>query len=160
MWRDADSDAGGADCESGRSDAGLRSDQCAADGQLQRVRKWAGHNILSGSAELSTAAETNSPVGAYPITVSQGTLIVADTNYSLAFVEGALTVTQAILSVTADNQVRVYGTTNPVFRGTVVGIQNGDAIVASYCTVAETNSPVGDYEICLGCRAKRWVIIW
>ena len=77
-------------------------------------------NILSGSVELSTVAETNSPVGAYAITVSQGTLSVADTNYSLAFVEGVLTVTQAVLSVTADNQVRVYGMTNPAFTGMVV----------------------------------------
>ena len=107
-------------------------------------------NILSGSVELSTVAETNSPVGAYPITVSQGTLSVADTNYSLAFEVGSLTVTQAILSVTADNQVRSYGAANPVFTGTVVGIQNEDEILASYDTMAQTNSPVGNYEIVPG----------
>ena len=63
---------------------------------------------------------------------------------------GTLTVTQAVLSVTADNQVRAYGAANPVLTGTLVGIQNGDAILASYATAAETNSPVGSYEIVPG----------
>jgi hypothetical protein len=104
-------------------------------------------NILSGNPSVSTAAETNSPVGLYPITPGQGSLSLADTNYNLDFVDGTLTVTQAVLSVTADNQVRGYGAINPILTGLVVGIQNGDAIVASYSTVAETNSPVGSYEI-------------
>ena len=107
-------------------------------------------NILSGSLELSTAAETNSPVGVHAITVGPGTLSVADTNYNLAFVAGALTVTQAVLNVTADNQERSYGAPNPVLTGTVVGIQNADPITASYSTVADSSSPLGNYEIVPG----------
>jgi hypothetical protein len=59
---------------------------------------------------VSTEAETNSPAGAYAITVSQGTLSVADTNYDLAFVDGTLTVVvpAAILSGPAD-QVATNG---------------------------------------------------
>src|SRR5262249_1803778 len=70
-------------------------------------------NILSGSPALNTIADTNSSIGTYPIEVSQGTLSVSDTNYSLVFSNGILTVTQAVLTVMADNQSRSYGDTNP-----------------------------------------------
>ena len=76
-------------------------------------------------------------------------------NYLVVTNAGMLTVTQAMLSVTADNQVRAYGSANPVLTGTVAGIQNGDGILASYATVAETNSPVGSYEIVPGVSVPR-----
>ncbi len=60
--------------------------------------------VLSGSPALSTDAETNSPVGTYPITVSVGTL--SNAHYSFSFTNGTLTVTQAVLTVKADDQVR------------------------------------------------------
>ena len=60
---------------------------------------------------------------------------------------GTLTVTQAVLSVTADNQGRSYGAANPLLTGTVAGIKNGDALTADYHTEAGPASPVGDYEI-------------
>jgi hypothetical protein len=109
-------------------------------------------NLLSGSAELSTLAETNSLVGMYVITVSQGTLSVADTNYSLGFVDGTLTVTQAVLAVKAEDQARVYGATNPVLTVSYSGFMNGqDTNILSgspeLSTVAETNSPVGNHAI-------------
>jgi len=60
---------------------------------------------------------------------------------------GTLTVTAATLSVTADNQSRVYGSANPTLTGTLTGVQNGDNITASYSTVAVLTSPVGTYSI-------------
>jgi hypothetical protein len=48
--------------------------------------------VLSGtSPSLSTSATTTSPVGTYPIAVTQGTLAAA--NYNFSFVNGTLTVT-------------------------------------------------------------------
>ena len=49
-------------------------------------------DVLSGSAVLSTTAETNSSVGEYAIMLSQGTLGVSDTNYAFVFVPGTLTI--------------------------------------------------------------------
>jgi hypothetical protein len=47
-------------------------------------------NVLSGCPSLSTAADTNSPLGAYPIQTGAGTL--SSGNYSFTLVDGTLTV--------------------------------------------------------------------
>src|SRR5882757_220434 len=52
-------------------------------------------SALSGSPALSTVADTNSPVGTYPIAVSQGTL--SNAHYNFSFTNGTLAVTQAVL---------------------------------------------------------------
>lgn len=48
---------------------------------------------LAGAPVLSTTAKSTSPVGAYPITIKQGTL--AAKNYAFKFVNGTLTITAA-----------------------------------------------------------------
>ena len=58
-----------------------------------------------------------------------------------------LTVTPAPLTIQANNASRPYGSANPVFSGTIVGLKNEDAITASYCTTATSSSPVGNYPI-------------
>ena len=86
-------------------------------------------NITANYA--STASETNS-VGTYPIVP---TLVDPDgklTNYTVLSTNGTLSVTAAALSVVAHDASRVYGETNPVFSGTITGIQNGDNITATY----------------------------
>ncbi len=46
-----------------------------------------------------------------------------------------LAVLPAPLTVTASNATRAYGQNNPVFGGTVVGLVNGDPIIATFvCT--------------------------
>ena len=100
-------------------------------------------NVLGGALVLTSPADTNSPVGAYPIIPSG----LTSTNYAISFSNGVLTVRAYGLSVTADNQVRSYGATNPVFSGTISGLQNGDNITATYTTTATAASPVGDYPI-------------
>jgi hypothetical protein len=54
--------------------------------------------VLSGSPQLSTTATSSANVGTYPITVAAGTLTAA--NYTFAFVNGMLTITQATPTVT------------------------------------------------------------
>src|SRR5206468_3449951 len=68
-------------------------------------------------------------------------------NYSLVLSNGTLTVTAYALSLTADDQSRPYGATNPPLTGTLTGVQNGDNITATYSTVADTTSPIGAYSI-------------
>jgi hypothetical protein len=100
-------------------------------------------SVLEGTLAFSTGADTNSPIGAYPIAV--GGLI--STNYSITFSNGTLTVTPFALTVTVDNKSRAYGSTNPTLTGTLMGVQNGDNITASYSTFADATSPIGSYAI-------------
>jgi hypothetical protein len=57
------------------------------------------------------------------------------------------TVHRAPLSVSADSVSRAYGSPNPIFTGTILGIQNGDAVTATYTTTATPSSDVGTYPI-------------
>jgi hypothetical protein len=107
-------------------------------------------SVLSGSPMLSTLAETNSPVGVYSIEVSMGTL--SNANYSFSCTNGSLNVTQALLTVKAEDQARDYGTTNPPLTATYNGFVNGqDTQILSgsplLVTTAESNSSVGFYPI-------------
>ncbi len=85
-------------------------------------------NVLTGAPALSTEADTNSPIGNYPIMVTQGTL--GSTNYVFQFVSGTLTVNPAALTVTASNRVKIYGQT-VTFAGTEFAssnLLNGDTV--------------------------------
>ena len=73
------------------------------------------------------------------VSVSDGTHTTSD-----SFV---LTVARHALSVVADNATRLYGQTNPVFTGTLSGVQDGDNITATYSSAATADSLPGDYEI-------------
>jgi len=53
----------------------------------------------------------------------------------------------APLVVTAMNAGRFYGDPNPAFTGTITGLRSGDTITATYTTVANPGSAVGDYVI-------------
>src|SRR5207302_116419 len=48
---------------------------------------------------------------------------------------------------TADDQARPYGLANPVLTGTIIGIQNNDALTESFSTPATIGSPIGGYPI-------------
>jgi hypothetical protein len=108
--------------------------------------------VVSGSASLTTSATSSSGVGSYLITAAQGTLSAA--NYTFAFVGGTLTVSPALLTITANDTSKVYGQANPALTGTISGFVNGDATSvvsgsASLTTSATTSSGVGRYPILL-----------
>src|ERR1035438_7498999 len=67
------------------------------------------------TALFQTAADTNSPVGAHPITTIREDAARVLGNYIVTYLDGTLSVTPASLIVSADNEGRVYGGTNPVF---------------------------------------------
>jgi hypothetical protein len=103
-----------------------------------------GDNI---TATYTATATASSPVGTYSITP---TLVDPDgklDKYIVTMTNGSLTVTAAVLTVTGNNASRPYGAANPVFNGTVAGVQNGDNITATYATAATVTSPVGAYPI-------------
>jgi hypothetical protein len=70
-------------------------------------------------------------------------------NYSVTITNGTLTVTPAGLTVVANDASRAYGATNPVFTGTIIGLQNDDSlsIKATYATTATVASSAGTYPI-------------
>ncbi|HLX60752.1 MAG TPA: MBG domain-containing protein [Planctomycetota bacterium] len=103
-----------------------------------------GDNI---SATFASNANTTSIVGAYSITSTLQDPQNKLSNYAVTQNSGTLTVTQAPLTVTAANAGRTYGTANPTFTGSIVGIQNNDAISATYSTTADNTSAVGQYPI-------------
>ncbi len=99
------------------------------------------------TAIYSTTATPTSPVGSYPITA---TLVDPNgklPNYSVTINNGTLTVGAAVLTASADNATRAYGDPNPTFTGTLIGVQPGDNITATYTSTATAASPVGTYAI-------------
>jgi len=99
------------------------------------------------TATYSSPATAGSRVGTYPIVPTYSDPAGVLNNYNVIVTNGTLTITPAPLSVTADNASRVYGDPNPVFTGTIVGIKNGDAITATYTSIATAASAVGTYPI-------------
>src|SRR5204863_7270193 len=96
-------------------------------------------------------ADTNSPVGSYPITFGGQSAA----NYTITYQPGTLSVGPAPLLVTANNTSRAYGQTNPVFSATFTGFVHGEdssflSGVVAFSTPAVTNSPVGTYPILPG----------
>jgi len=102
-------------------------------------------SILSGAPTVTTSATNNSIVGTYPIQPTVGTLTVS--NYDLAFSNGTMTVTQALLTVTATGASRVYGAANPTLTGSSTATAAGDDLGLSFTTEATTDSPIGGYPI-------------
>ncbi len=106
-------------------------------------------SIVSGPASVTSSNVTILGAG----TVTVGASQPGDTNYLAATpVNQSFTVTQAVLTVTANNTNRIYGATNPVFTASYSGFVNGDTAAVlsgspSLTTSATTNSQVGTYVI-------------
>ncbi|MFT3743531.1 MAG: Ig-like domain repeat protein [Pyrinomonadaceae bacterium] len=106
---------------------------------------------VTGTPTLSTTATATSPAGTYPITVTLGTL--QSGNYSFGtFTNGTLTVNTAQLTITADNQTRVYGAPNPALTFQITGFVNGEGVgvltgTPSVTTTATATSAPGTYPI-------------
>ena len=108
-------------------------------------------NSTSGQPNESTTATSGSPVGSYPITITQGTL--TSTKYTFNFTNGTLTIGPATLTVTADNKTITEGQDLPTFTASYSGFVNGDGqgVLSgspSLTTDAPGNPPpVGTYNI-------------
>jgi hypothetical protein len=119
------------------------------------VASYSGFIGKDSVASLTTppvlsAGNTINPVGTYAITASGA----VDPNYTISYVAGTLTVTPAPLTVTADNQFRVYPSGPfPTLTATITGFANGDTAATSVTgspvlsTTATFASPIGFYPI-------------
>jgi len=82
--------------------------------------------------------------------ISQGSLS-AGANYAIAFAPSTLTISKAVLTVTALAQSKVYGTTDPTLSFDVSGFVASDSrAVLSGSLSRANNQNVGDYPISLG----------
>jgi len=59
----------------------------------------------------------------------------------------SLTVSQAPLTVHLLSARRLYGSPNPAFTDTIIGLVNGDTVMVNPSTTATPSSPVGSYPI-------------
>jgi hypothetical protein len=98
--------------------------------------------LTDGTATLATSLL---PAGSHAITATY----LSDTSDFGGSSGGPLgeTVAPAPLVVTVDNQSKVYGDALPALTGEVTGLQNGDAITATFSTAATAGSGVGTYAI-------------
>jgi hypothetical protein len=104
----------------------------------------------AAAATCSTTAMPASDAGTYPVTCSGA----ADGNYDISYAPGAMTVTKATLTVSADDQARSSGEANPPltvsYSGFVLGQTLGTSGVTGdpACTTAATPaSAPGAYPI-------------
>ena len=82
--------------------------------------------VVSGTATGSSSATTATGVGTAVIIGSAAGLSAS--NYDFTAADGVLTIGKAHLTVTADNQSRIYGTSNPTFTETITGFVNGETV--------------------------------
>jgi hypothetical protein len=104
----------------------------------------------SGPATVSGNTLKITGVGSVVVTASQP----GNSSYSAATaVAYTITVSKAVLTVTAANASRAYGAANPTFTDTITGFVNGDTAAtastgaASLTTTATTSSAAGSYTI-------------
>ena len=108
-------------------------------------------HAVTGAPTLSTVATAKYNVGAYAITPALGTLTARD--YTFKFVPGTLTITKAVLTVSATNKTKLYGAPLPNLGYTITGFVNGDLQVHAVTgvpklsTTATAASPAGEYPI-------------
>jgi hypothetical protein len=111
------------------------------------VRFYANGIALGGSVALSGGVASLGTAELQVGTNIVGAAYLGDGNYLVSSNSLAQVVSPMALVVTANNASRAYGATNPVFTGTITGLQNGDNITATYTTTATASSPVGAYSI-------------
>ena len=75
---------------------------------------------LGGTLNLSRASGEN--VGSYLVTPSG----LTSGNYNIAFNTGSLTISRAVLTITANSATKIFGTADPAFTASVASLVNGD----------------------------------
>ncbi len=110
-------------------------------------------SAVTGAPQLRTTASNFSPTGSYPITGAPGSL--ASANYTFTFAPASLTITPALLLVSANPAASTYGANPPSFLWSISGFVNRDSRTCvsgspSLTTSASSASPVGAYAITTG----------
>ena len=83
---------------------------------------------LATQPTLATTATASSHISGNPYTITASG--AADTDYSISYASGTLTVTQAPLTITANNQTMIYGGALPTLAASYSGLVNGDTVAS------------------------------
>lgn len=95
-------------------------------------------------ATCSTEATDTSPAGTYASTCSGA----AHDNYSFNYVDGAVEVAAAVVTVTASSGTHTYGQSAPEITASYAGFQHGEtapAVAPTCSSASDSASPVGTY---------------
>jgi hypothetical protein len=108
------------------------------------------NSVFSGTPILTSSATNTSNAGTYDIVPDVSGL--SATNYDFNAVNGTLTIYKAMVMVQADNKSKTYGTNNPTFTFSYIGLLNGnDSSVITGTPTLTTNATVtsnsGTYSI-------------
>ena len=106
---------------------------------------------ITGSPIYAGTAQGVTDVGTYAIGISG---LSSGLGYALSYADGSLTIDPAVLTVTADDQTRSYGASNPTLTQTISGFLNGENASTAGITgtaygssAATPESAVGTYLI-------------
>ncbi len=105
-------------------------------------------SVLTGALSR-VAGET---VAGGPYALTQGTLL-ANSNYVISFTGNTLSITPALLSITADAKTKIYGAADPQFTASFLGFVIGETPAVLGGTLLFTRAPgenVGNYSITPG----------
>jgi len=107
--------------------------------------------VVKGTVNASSSATKTTGVGSTVLIASNKGLSATNYNFN-KLTNGVLAITPATLTVTANNQTRVYGAVNPTFTETITGFVNGDtaAVVkgtARASSTASATTAAGGYVI-------------
>ena len=121
-----------------------------------------GPGSLTTLPVCSTTATSSSPVGSYPSSCSGA----ADSNYSITYVNGSVSVGQATLTITASGGSMTYGGSVPTITAGYSGFVNsqgpGNLTTLPGCsTAAKSSSPVASYaSSCSGAVDPNYNIVY
>ncbi len=99
-----------------------------------------GSVTLTSAGSAAAANVAGSPYAIVASAAAGGTFTAS--NYAIGYVDGAMTVTQAAATVTADAQSRAYGAANPTLTYVATGLVNSDTLSGALATTATATSPV------------------
>ena len=100
-------------------------------------------SVLGGSLAYAGSSQGASNAGSYAITLGG----LTSSNYTVSYVDGALTISQRPITVTADTQTKVYGNVDPAltYQLSTGSLVNGDSLSGALSRSAGEN--VGSYTI-------------
>ena len=115
---------------------------------------------LSGTPAITCDATATSPVGTYPITITQGDV----TSENVTYINGTLTITKAPLTIKAGEYTKKVGEDNPEFTLTYEEFKNEETleVLTTQPTIscdATKDSPIGEYPVTVsGAEATNYEI--
>src|SRR6202030_2359699 len=93
---------------------------------------------LTTQPTLSTTATVTSDVSGNPYTITASGAV--DGDYAISYATGILTITPAALTITANNQTKVYGAAVPTLTASYTGFVNGDSATSLTAAPALTTT--------------------